>query len=271
MARQHLFGVFGRVAGQVVALLVVLGGSQVQGQDPGSHRESHQGSHQASHQGYHLFPGKALDGRTVSVQHKVESLYSSGDFARAFLIYRKELAPIGDKYAQYMVGYMRLNGQGVERQTAEALAWYRLAAERGESVLSQARDALQQSLDTDELAEADRIFARLWQEYGDRKLLLELIREDLVILRSRVAQEIAEGAPQRAAEGLPRMVIASGYIGRGSDNDVYRRVRERLDRRLAYLEHAARFERADNGAANQVMEALEAEVRQELEALEIRR
>ncbi len=253
MAKQHFFGLHGRLAGQVIALLVVLVGSPLQ-----AHADR-----------YHLFPGKALDGRTVSAQHKVESLYSSGDFTRAFLIYRKELAPIGDKYAQYMVGYMRLHGQGVERNPAEALAWYRLAAERGESVLSQARDALQLSLDEDERVEAGRIFARLWQQYGDRKLLLELIREDLAILHSRVARENAEGAPQSPAEGRPHMAIASGYMGSGGD-DVYRRVRERLDRRLAYLEHAARIEPADNGAANQVIEALETEVRQELEALEIR-
>ncbi len=236
----------------IVALLAVLVGSQVQAQA----------------ERYHLFPGKALDGRTVSVQHKVEALYTSGDFARAFLIYRKELAPIGDKYAQYMVGYMRLNGQGVESYPAEALAWYRLAAERGESVLSQARDALQQILDEDERAEADRIFARLWQQYGDRKLLLELIREDLAILQTRGAHEIADGAPHRTAEGQPRMAIASGYIGSGGDS-VYRRVRERLDRRLEYLGDAARFEHADNGAGNQAIQALETEVRQELKALGI--
>jgi hypothetical protein len=254
MAEQHFFGDSGRLAGQIVALLVVLLGAPVQAQADR----------------YQLFPGKALDARTVSTQHKVESLYSSGDFARAFLIYRKELAPIGDKYAQYMVGYMRLNGQGVERDPAKALAWYRLAAERGESVLSQARDALQQSLDEDERVEADRIFAKLWQHYGDRKLLLELIREDLVILRSRVAGENAEGAPQSPAEDHPRMAFASGYMGSGGD-DVYRRVRERLDRRLEYLEDAARFEQADNGTGNQAIRALEKEVRQGLEALDIRR
>ena len=245
----------GRFHGQVVALLLVLFSAPVQAQA----------------ERYHLFPGKALDGRTVSAQHKVESLYSSRDFARAFLIYRKELAPLGDKYAQYMVGYMRLHGQGVESDTAEALAWYRLAAERGESVLSQARDALQQTLDEEERAEADRIFARLWQHYGDRKLLLELVREDLAILSSRPGLEVAGGVPHRTTEGSPRMVIASGYMGSEGDRDVFRRVRERLDRRLEYLEDAARFEQADNGAGNQAISALENEVRQALEALEIRR
>ncbi len=254
MAKQHFLNGSGRLAGQVVALLVVLVGLPI----PAQADE------------YNLFPGKALDGRTVSVQHKVEKLYSSGDFARAFLIYRKELAPIGDKYAQYMVGYMRLNGQGVERHPAEALAWYRLAAERSQSVLSQARDALQQSLDADERAEAERIFAQLWQQYGDRKLLLELIREDLSILRNRVAREIAEGAPKSTADGPPRLMIASGYSASGSDSDVYRRVRERLDRRLVYLDHAARFEPADSAAGSRAIEALETEVIQELEALEIR-
>lgn len=262
MAKQHLLEVPLRLAGQVVALLAVLFVAQVRAQGEG-YQEGHR-------EGYHLFPGKALDGRTVSVQHKVESLYSSGDFARAFLIYRKELAPIGDKYAQYMVGYMHLNGQGIDKHPAEALAWYRLAAERGESILLQARDELQQSLATDERAAADRIFTTLWQQYGDRKLLLELIREDIAILRSRAGPEHTNGAPQQTAEGPAGMVIASGYMG-GGDSDVYRRVRERLDRRLAYLEHAARFEPADNDAGTRSVRALETKVRQELEALEIRR
>ena len=48
------------------------------------------------------------------------------------MIYRNDLAPIGDKYAQYMLGYMSLSGLGVEQDPVLASAWYRLAAERGE-------------------------------------------------------------------------------------------------------------------------------------------
>ena len=54
------------------------------------------------------------------------------EYERAFMIYEKELAPLGDKYAQYMVGYMYLNAQSVLQDKISALAWFRIAAERGE-------------------------------------------------------------------------------------------------------------------------------------------
>ena len=35
-------------------------------------------------------------------------------------IYREELAPLGDKYAQYMIGYMHEHGKGVDKDPAVA-------------------------------------------------------------------------------------------------------------------------------------------------------
>ena len=68
---------------------------------------------------------------TIAIQQKVDRLYDAGFFERAYFIYRNELVPIGDKYAQYMVGFMYLAGLGIEQDSVAALAWYRLAAERG--------------------------------------------------------------------------------------------------------------------------------------------
>ncbi|MEL7187264.1 MAG: hypothetical protein AAFN50_12650, partial [Pseudomonadota bacterium] len=62
------------------------------------------------------------DPRVLQVQQKVESLFVSGKFERAFFIYVNELAPIGDKYAQYMVGFLHelrrvtLGGKPVPRR-----------------------------------------------------------------------------------------------------------------------------------------------------------
>jgi TPR repeat protein len=211
----------------------------------------------------HLFPGEAPDARTIETRQQVESLYSAGEFKRALLIYRKELAPKGDKYAQYMVGYMLLHGQGVKKDPAAALAWYRLAAERIEGVLAGARDELEQTLDAGEHARADAIFARLLQQYGDHRLLVELIRDDLAILRGRNGSA--------AGEAQPRVTIVTGYMGNQGAADVYRRVRERLDRRIEYLEHAAHFAHARDGggdsslsARNQTLE----EIRKSVEALD---
>ena len=62
-------------------------------------------------QNYKPFPGDTPDQRTLRVQERVEELYEAGDFDRALLIYRDDLAPLGDKYAQYMVGFMHLHAQ----------------------------------------------------------------------------------------------------------------------------------------------------------------
>ena len=102
---------------------------------------------------YKHFPGADADRETVHAQELVEQLYDSKQYKRALTIYETELAPIGDKYAQYMVGYMHLAGQGVEADRAIALAWYRIAAERNESAIVQARDKLFESLTPEEIDE----------------------------------------------------------------------------------------------------------------------
>ena len=61
-------------------------------------------------QTYKPFPGETVSQRTRNIQERVEVIYVAGDYQRALLIYEMDLAPIGDKYAQYMVGYMHLRG-----------------------------------------------------------------------------------------------------------------------------------------------------------------
>ena len=70
----------------------------------------------ASAQTYASFPGGDLDHATLRVQERVEELYVSGAYERAHFIYRNELAPRGDKYAQYMIGYMHFTGAGVPEE-----------------------------------------------------------------------------------------------------------------------------------------------------------
>lgn len=208
---------------------------------------------------YRRFPGEAVDNRTLSTQQKVEELYANGAYQRALLIYEKELAPIGDKYAQYMVGYMYLAGQGAAPDKSEALAWYRLAAERGESALVEAKDALQQSLDPDELARSEEIFADLWHRYSDRRLLLELIAKDLDILHERTGSRIPDARPG--------VTIVSGYFGSQGSEEFYRDVRERLERRIRYLEAATASEKDIKVPEDSGLERLEDRVEQGLKAL----
>ena len=216
----------------------------------------------AAAQEYRQFPGAQMDSRTLRIQQSVETVFSSGDYGRALLIYEKELAPLGDKYAQYMVGFMHLKGKGVPENPAEALAWYRLAAERGEGPFVRARDELRQSLQPAELEQSNERFAELWQRYSDRKLLLDLIREDLDILSGSTAQaeELAD-----AGGGVP---LAAGYAGSDTIEGYRHRVRTRLVERLQYLSSTKDAAQAgiENAAA---LEKLESQVRHELKALDL--
>ncbi|MGH8193309.1 MAG: tetratricopeptide repeat protein [Woeseiaceae bacterium] len=209
---------------------------------------------------YRQFPGAPTDSQTLRTKEKVEEIYSSGNYERAMLIYEKELAPQGDKYAQYMVGYMHLAGRGVEKDPAEALAWYRLAAERGEPKFIQARDALYESLDADALAESEARFADLWQHYGDRKLILDLIRADLQILHQASDTDFAGGTSHTG--------IVSGYSGSQSGDPYLRRVRAQLTERLQYLNSIVEDKSTAMVAETSGIDAMEAKIRQDLKGLD---
>jgi TPR repeat protein len=56
--------------------------------------------------------------------------YRSGDFARAFAE-ASEPAATGDADAQFLLGVLYANGEGVEMDHARALLWYARAAEQG--------------------------------------------------------------------------------------------------------------------------------------------
>lgn len=56
--------------------------------------------------------------------------YITGKPVEALSIW-KPLAEGGDKNAQYHIGHMYSNGQGVAKNNEEALKWYSLAASQG--------------------------------------------------------------------------------------------------------------------------------------------
>lgn len=175
------------------------------------------------------FPSTAASTETLRVQEKVESLFDKGDFKRAYFIYLNELAPIGDKYAQYMLGYMHLTGKGTTEDRVAAAAWYRLAAERGTREFVRVRNQLMVSLTPDQVGECDRLFVQLRQQHGDLAILLRAVREDLEILRDRTGSRL--GSRTSAVT-----VIDMRHGGTmGSGDEYYRMVEERLEARLRYI------------------------------------
>ncbi len=173
------------------------------------------------------FPGGEIDHATLRTQERVEQLYVSKSYERAYFIYRKELAPRGDKYAQYMIGYMHFTGAGVPEDPAVALAWYRLAAERGEPVIELARDQLKETLTPKQVATADGMFVELRTELSDRVLIYRLVQEDLDILR--------DSAGRGSSKGSGNMLVIDRRYGYMSGAHYYQTIKNRLEARLTYL------------------------------------
>jgi uncharacterized protein len=59
-----------------------------------------------------------------------EAAYDRGDYTTALRLYRP-IAEQGNSYAQYEIGRIYSNGHGVPQNFAEALKWFRLAADQG--------------------------------------------------------------------------------------------------------------------------------------------
>lgn len=212
-------------------------------------------------QSYRSFPGESADQRTLQTQKRVDQLYSAGEYERALFIYERELAPRGDKYAQYMVGYMHLNTHGVPLDKATALAWYRLAAERENEVLQQARDELAADLTQAEIDASNRIFLDLLQEIGDTRLLMKLIRRDMNTLRGRTGTHI-RGA---TSGGSTVIVRPSGII---EDPNFYRKIRLRLAARLSYLETKVEVSDLALESGDQELRRYEEQIKSELATLD---
>lgn len=172
--------------------------------------------------------GAGVDSQTLAIQRKADDLYEQGEYERAFFIYKNELAPIGDKYAQYMVGYMYLTGTGVAKDAILASAWYRLAAEREQPEFVDVRDQLLKRLDEADLVRSDTEFRELRQAHSDLVLLLDLLRGDLEALEPQTGSRLT-GSSAAVTTIDPR----SGSIA--SVDQLPFQVRERATQRLKAL------------------------------------
>ena len=170
-----------------------------------------------------LLPGATVCAEVLRLQAKADELYHDGHWERAHFIYVNDLAAIGDKYSQYMAGYMCLHGRGVEQDPIKASAWYRLAAERGSPEFVEVRDELLESLSDEQKAASDAAFLSLRQRYSDVALLLRQLERE-----RRQAQETPTGS--RLTGGDPSAVLVVGpYTSTTSLSELKRRQERRLE------------------------------------------
>lgn len=201
------------------------------------------------------FPGRAPDNALIKTQQKVDKLFEKGDYKRAMLIYREDLAPVGDKFAQYMVGYMHYSGRGVGEDPVAASAWYRLAAERGVDDYVRVRDALMSLLNDDQRARSDAIYAELRAEMGDVVLITRLINDDLSTLAVR------------RGGGL-RFLDDSDRLSARQIATLKKDAATRIEQRIDYLVELVAGDASASDAERETLRLLEEDVRRKLDEYE---
>jgi TPR repeat protein len=208
------------------------------------------------------FPSVPINAKTLRVQEQAEEIYQRSDYKRAFFIYRNELAPIGDKYGQYMVGFMYLAGKGVPEDRVAASAWYRLAAERGTEEFVRARNGLMKNFDTAETARSNQMFIGLRKQYGDLALLMQAVRADYELLRNRTGSRLS-------SDSGVLTIIEPGRAGATQSGVAYYgRIERRLQARLEYIARRVQIEIADINVEKTDMLLIEAKVNERLDKLD---
>ena len=195
----------------------------------------------------------------MAVQDKVERIFDAGKFERAFFIYRNELAPVGDKYAQYMVGFMYHTGLGVEEDSVSAAAWYQLAAERDTREFVVVRDRLLHVMDQDDANLSRVLYRELRLRYCDLAVLLSSIKRNMKELQGRTGSRVG-------GQSSPITVIESNTNRLSSGSDYYGNIEEELEARMRLLKEIGDFTDLDTDVNQINLHDLERRVQQHIEA-----
>jgi hypothetical protein len=103
---------------------------------------------------------KAAEQNLADAQHSLGFCYDQGqgvekDYAEAVKWYRKA-AEQNYTAAQHILGVAYAKGEGVEKDYAEAYAYYNLAAAKNLEPAAKARDALEQKMSPQQVADAQK-------------------------------------------------------------------------------------------------------------------
>ncbi len=90
--------------------------------------------------------------------------YQRGDYATALRIFR-QLADQGNAAAQFNLGVMYDEGQGVPQDYTQAHMWYNLSAAKDNKIARKNRHILAKQMTPAQIAEAQKL-AREWKPKG---------------------------------------------------------------------------------------------------------
>lgn len=137
------------------------------------------------------FPGYPLTPEIKALQEKADFVLEKKRYKEAYPIYLNDLAPMGDKFTHYAIGWMHLHGLGVEEDIPLGVAWVALAAERGDIKLVAARDEFLAQLNDQQREEVQGRLGEIRAKYGDCVLLGSLLAEAQQNLKSLTGSRLA--------------------------------------------------------------------------------
>jgi hypothetical protein len=202
------------------------------------------------------FLGEEANRAILNLQEAADSAFAKGDYGQALEVYQKELAPLGDKYSQYMVGYMYLAGKGVQEDAILASAWYRLAAQRETEEYVRIRDSLLILCNDEQRSRSDEIYISLRRVIGDLTLVERLIQSDLQVLH-RGRSLFLQGATVRSMsrQRIDAMDVAA----------------ERISARVEMLDRQIVLETTLDDSERETLTKLLRDAESDVEAYEARR
>jgi hypothetical protein len=202
------------------------------------------------------FLGEEANRAILKLQEAADSAFAKGDYGQALELYQKELAPLGDKYSQYMVGYMYLAGKGVQEDAILASAWYRLAAQRETEEYVRIRDSLLILCNDEQRSRSDEIYISLRRVIGDLTLVERLIQSDLQVLH-RGRSLFLQGATVRSMsrQRIDAMDVAA----------------ERISARVEILDRQIVLETTLDDSERETLTKLLRDAESDVEAYKVRR
>ena len=198
------------------------------------------------------FFSSRTESKIVSAQDMAETLFQRGEYKRALIIYEHDLVPLGDKYAQYMIGFMHLIGAGVPEDAVVASAWYRLAAERGYPQFIAERDRLLRRFTPVDLVKSDEEYRKLRRKYSDLVILARLVREDVEAYRTLTGSRIDSSGAVTIVDPRSGLIVSGNQL----ETRVRKRVEECLELMNALMEGVqidADMDRIDLGEIDEIV------------------
>lgn len=152
----------------------------------------------------------AKENRVDQLRDMADQQYQEEDWSRALKSYN-QLAEYGDKFAQYRLSVMHLEGLGTREDVIEAYAWSALAAETENENLRNYQDTLWQLVPAEHHKKAKSRAKKLSGRYGDLAIARKNHRQATRQLRSCTGSRLGSSCEfVQYSSGGPGSIASGG-------------------------------------------------------------